>query len=215
MTPQTLSHRTFAEIAREMAKRRYPKSWRAYSDDTLNSLIHDFWCGRFMDGKGQSGTFDLSHRQGGAYDLITREVVWRTLGDNRPRNLWDFREGNLPPRDIVATAKIEDYGSGARAVFENLALSEADASAWMEQYEEENLSTGAPGKPSMMHLIFTEVLRRTNANDTEVKHTNAAEARSLRDWLVKKHPEGNIPTARTIENRIREKYLKYRAKHRT
>ncbi len=215
MTPRTLSYQTFAEIARETAKDLYGGPWRAYSDDILNSLLHAFWFGRFMDGKGQSYTFDLSHRQGGAYHVITREVVWRVLGDARPRNLQDFREGNLPPCDIVATAKIEDYGSGARTVFENLALSEADASAWAEQYEEENLSTGAPGKPSMMHLIFTEFLRRTNATDTEVKHTNAAEARSLRDWLVKKHPKGNIPTARTIENRIREKYLKYRAKHRT
>ena len=215
MTPRTLSYRTFAEIARETAKDLHGGLWRAYSDDILSSLLHAFWFGRFIDGKGQSGTFDLSHKQGGAYQSITREVVWRTLGFNKPRIVSNFWGENPPPWDLLATAKIEEYGSGVRTLFENLALSVADAGAWMKQYDEENLPTGAPGKPSMMHLIFTEFQRRTNANDTEVEHTNAAEARSLRDWLVKKHPEGNIPTARTIENRIREEYLKYRAKHRT
>ncbi len=213
MTPRTLSYQTFAEIARETAKRHHGGSWRAYSDDPLSSLIHDFWCGRFIDDKGQSCTFDLFHTQ--TYQSITREVVWRSLGDARPRIVYNFWGDNPPPWDLLATAKIEDYGSGVRALFENLALSVADTDAWMKQHDEENLPTGAPGKPSMMRLIINEFLRRTNANDTEVKHTNAAEARSLHDWLIKKYPEGNIPTARTIENRIREEYLKYRAKHRT
>ena len=215
MTLRTLSYQTFAEIARETAKKRHGESWRVYSDDILSSLLHDFWCGRFTDGEGESCAFDLSHRQGGTYQSITREVVWRTLGFNKPRIVSNFWGENPPPWDFLATAKIEDYGSGVRTLFENLALSVADAGAWMKQYDEKNLPTGAPGKPSMMHLIFSEFRRRTNANDTEVKHTNAAEARSLHDWMKKKRPEGNIPTARTIENRIREEYLKYRAKHRT
>ena len=212
MTPRTLSYRTFAEIARETAKELHGGLWRAYRDDILSSLLHDFWCGRFIDDEGRSRTFDLGPGQTGT---ITREVIWRTLGDARPRIVCGLWGENPPPCALLATAKIEDYGSGTHPLLENLALSEADARAWMEQYNEENLPTGAPGKPSMMRLIFTEFQRRTNANDTEVEHTNAAEARSLRDWLVKKHPEGNIPTARTIENRIREEYLKYRAKHRT
>ena len=133
MNPRTLSHRTFAEIAREIAKRRYPKSWRVYSDDILSSLIHDFWCGRFIDGEGESCTFDLFHTQ--TYQSITREVVWRTLGDSRPRKLQDVREENPTLWDVLATAKIEEYGSGVRPTFENLALSEADARAWMEQYD--------------------------------------------------------------------------------
>ena len=135
MTPQTSNYQTFAEIARETAIGRHSESWRVYSDDILSSLLHDFWCGRFIDGKGKSCTFDLSHRQGGTYQSITREVVWRTMGDSRPRKLQDVREENPTLWAVLATAKIEEYGSGVRPTFENLALSEADARAWMEQYD--------------------------------------------------------------------------------
>ena len=142
MTTRTSSYRTFAEIARETAKSRHHGSWRAYSDDFLSSLIHDFWCGRFIDDKGQSCTFNFQPPgRTSARDSITREVVWRCLGDARPRIVSEFHGGTPPPWDILATAKIEDYGRAARQLLENLALSEADASAWMKQYDEEQTVT--------------------------------------------------------------------------
>mgnify|MGYP000002363361 CR=1 FL=1 len=140
MSPRSL-YRTFEEIARETAKELHGGSWRTYSDDILSSLVCAFWCGCFIDGKGQSCTFNFQPPgQTSARDSIPREVVWRCLGDARPRIVSEFHGGTPPPYDILATAKIEDYGRAARQLLENLALPEADARAWVKQYLDHSLA---------------------------------------------------------------------------
>ncbi len=236
MKPRTLHYRTFAEIADEMAKKRHGGLWRAYRNDYLEALIRDHWSGRFIDNAGQSCVFDLDPRVADAPTSVTREIVWRLLGCYKPQTVCEVPEGSTPPWKTLAAAKIEEYGGGVvRGLFENLALSEADARAWMDQYDEENLPriqfgdqhptnsepdpcrTGEPGRPPIMigPLVLAEFRRRANGNDTEVKPTLEAEAKSLRDWAAEKHPKAPNLSVRTIENKIRKPYRQYRSKHPT
>jgi len=66
----------------------------------------------------------------------------------------------------------------------------------------EILSTGAPGRPSSMHLIRAEHRRRLDAG--EAHESLAAEARYLAAWLAQQHPTAPRATAKTVENAIRE-----------
>lgn len=64
--------------------------------------------------------------------------------------------------------------------------------------------TGAPGRPpfTSMHLVEAEHARRVAAH--EAVQGVAAEAKQLRTWLKSAHPESPLPSARTIENKIRK-----------
>lgn len=65
-------------------------------------------------------------------------------------------------------------------------------------------TTGAPGRPSNMHLIEAEYERRQSAGITET--TLADEARALRDWFKSTHKDKQCVTVKTIENRIRQEF---------
>lgn len=164
MKPRTVRYRTFAEIADEMAKKHYSEWWRARSDDYLEALIQDHWSGRFIDNAGQSCVFDLYLiRQTGAPAPVTREFVWRLLGDGKPQTVREVHEVSLQLWETLAAAKIEKYGDHVvRGVLGKLALSEADARAWTEQYDKENspriqIAGGANkvGRPSLKAEITT------------------------------------------------------------
>lgn len=64
--------------------------------------------------------------------------------------------------------------------------------------------TGAPGKPTIRHLILAEFRRRARAG--EVFPSLSAEAKALADWAARAHPLAPTPTVRTIENQIRDEY---------
>jgi hypothetical protein len=69
--------------------------------------------------------------------------------------------------------------------------------------------TGAPGRPSSMHLVVAEFARR--CREFEILPSLRAEAERLEAWFKGNHPNAPRPTVRTIENRIRHEYR--RAKH--
>ncbi len=224
MTPPPLRYRTLAEIADEMAKKHYSEWWRARRDDYLEALLSDLWSERFVDDAGESRVFCLYLSGKLAPESSSRREVWEFIQkDYRPRVVRNVPEFEVPPWELLAAAKLEDYDyKTVHRLFENLALSEADARAWMDRYDEEKPSvepdpyrTGAPGRPSIMHLILDEFRRRANGNDTEVKPTLAAEARSLRDWAAEKHPNAPKTSAHTIENQIREAYHQYHSENPT
>lgn len=70
--------------------------------------------------------------------------------------------------------------------------------------------TGAPGRPSNMHLIEAEFDRRCNAKQTENGVAN--EARYLEAWFKRTHPDKAAPRARSIENKVRSPYKQHRTK---
>ncbi len=63
------------------------------------------------------------------------------------------------------------------------------------------VATGAPGRPTGMHLVQAEAQRRRKAGESlsGVK----AEATALREWYVSQHSRLPPLTAKTIENKIR------------
>lgn len=64
--------------------------------------------------------------------------------------------------------------------------------------------SGAPGKPSSMHLVEAEFAARIERG--EVAETLAREAETLAKWREREHPQSPGLTAKTIENRIRDRF---------
>lgn len=68
--------------------------------------------------------------------------------------------------------------------------------------------TGAPGRPSAMHLVQAEFERRCAAG--QVESSLAQEGLLLAAWLKSVHPTLRPAMPRTIENGIRTAYRKYK-----
>ncbi len=64
--------------------------------------------------------------------------------------------------------------------------------------------TGAPGRPTSMHLIFDELERR--ADRGTIERGVGKEARALVAWLTSEHPMQPRPKPKTVENQIRIRY---------
>jgi len=64
------------------------------------------------------------------------------------------------------------------------------------------VSTGAPGRPTSMHIVRSEHRRRLDKG--EAHESLADEARCLAAWLAQRHPMAPQPTPKAIENAIRE-----------
>lgn len=68
--------------------------------------------------------------------------------------------------------------------------------------------TGAPGRPSSMHLIEAEFEARCKRE--EVAASLAEESRNLANWLRSEHPSAPRLTEKTIQNRLRETYRQHK-----
>ena len=68
--------------------------------------------------------------------------------------------------------------------------------------------TGAPGRPTSMHLIADELERR--AAEGRMSVGVSQEAKELLAWLAEAHPASSRPTAKTIQNNIRFRYRELR-----
>jgi hypothetical protein len=64
--------------------------------------------------------------------------------------------------------------------------------------------TGAPGRPTSMHLVEAEY--RTRWDRGEAKTSIGAEAEWLAEWLRKRHPDAPQLTPKTIANRLRHEH---------
>jgi hypothetical protein len=72
--------------------------------------------------------------------------------------------------------------------------------------------TGAPGRPTSMHLVEAEYRARWDRG--EAKTSIGAEAELLAEWLQKKHPDAPPLTPKTIANRLRHEHSERIAKSR-
>jgi len=68
--------------------------------------------------------------------------------------------------------------------------------------------TGAPGRPTSMHLVETEFRARCARN--EVEASLAKEADLLAAWLSNEHPSSPRLTTKTIKNRLRDAYRQHK-----
>lgn len=67
--------------------------------------------------------------------------------------------------------------------------------------------TGAPGRPSAMHLVVAEHERRIKSSEARISLSE--EARHLANWLRLAYPFVPPATPKTIENRIRDRHRLY------
>jgi hypothetical protein len=70
------------------------------------------------------------------------------------------------------------------------------------------LRTGAPGRPTSIHLVEAEFAARCARN--QVKATLAEEAEVLAAWLSNEHPKSPRLTAKTIKNKLRAVYRQHK-----
>ena len=71
-------------------------------------------------------------------------------------------------------------------------------------------STGAPGRPSSMHIVEVEFDRR--AKESLTASTLKKESELLAEWLECTHPKAPNLTPKTIRNRLRDGYNKLKGK---
>lgn len=110
------------------------------------------------------------------------EKTWRSGFDDRIENRW----GKLWIRlmvDKVDVAREWSYGTEDNEL--DVAL----------------LPTGAPGRPTVMHLVKAEFERRRDAGRLEASLT--AQAEELVEWLRTKHPRARALKPKTIANNLR------------
>jgi hypothetical protein len=120
----------------------------------------------------------------------------------------DELEEAAPERDDA----VEDYKwlyrlaneDNERLRQENQRL-QSDVAALSQQLNAlDSLRTGAPGRPSLMHLVEAEHQRRASRHATETSVRK--EAQSLAQWMHDTHPSARPLTAKTIENKIRARH---------
>jgi len=113
-------------------------------------------------------------------------------------------DGILWPREIGTTHRASAAPIGLR-LFKTEPHTQRQAEL-PAAGEVEMMRTGAPGRPSVMHLVVSEFDRRAKAR--RIEPTVAAQAKVLAGWLTEKHPTAPRLTPKTIENNIRGTYRK-------
>jgi hypothetical protein len=136
------------------------------------------------------------------YDYLP-EAVWTGYLPNEPTEE-DIEEEAEDRKDGITQA----YYSEIALLLENnpeikvycgarLLVSAADAAS-MRSQKLPIQKTGAPGRPSSMHLVLAENARKDEAG--EIAPTCAARARELEAWLKTTHPEAPPLRWKSIRN---------------
>jgi len=90
--------------------------------------------------------------------------------------------------------------------WERLMVSKADV---VKFWAFEQPRTGAPGRPSSMHLVEAEFEARCARDETAA--SLAEESKHLANWLKGEHPGAPPVTKKTIQNRLRDIYREHRS----
>lgn len=127
----------------------------------------------------------------------------------------EFKEGEAPYAEY---AHDPIYSKHARAPLPSWDTIRIEASKVIELWPhpdaarrtagDEMPRTGAPGRPSSMHLVLNEARRRRETGKAAL--TVSQEALALLDWFKSAHPGHPPPGAKTIENRIRDDHRAWR-----
>ena len=116
-----------------------------------------------------------------------------------------FRDGDTPYAECAYDPNVKRPAQLALPRWDNVRF-DADAviALWPHPSalpRDAMTRTGAPGRPSGMHIVLEEAKRRRQSGETLDRVSG--EARALREWYVKNYPNMPPPTAKTIENKIR------------
>jgi hypothetical protein len=127
-----------------------------------------------------------------------------------PQFEWqDLEVFHVRDRDVLRARGRAHLPSGG---YENVAFRRKDLMAiWAPAKHEQSTGdssptgrTGAPGRPSSMHLV--EVEYRARWDRGEALESIEGEARQLSEWFKTTHPAMAPPTPKTIANRLRAEH---------
>jgi uncharacterized short protein YbdD (DUF466 family) len=138
-------------------------------------------------------------------------AAWREIPTAAWKNLQfdDFPKGTVKgPGDVI----LYDVHVGARV--EQLEVGKSPPRIEQESQSQPEPApllpqpplptTGAPGRPSNMHLVEAEFERRRQ--DRRMESSLAREAAALAAWFKAAHPDKQPVTAKTIANRLRARF---------
>ena len=184
---------------------------------------------RWLEAAILDGNLQIFVQRGRQYDVEICRVPYedvKVLGDHWPE--W-FTDGCVPrfhvKTDTEHQAEFKAWLSNpsgpmpwrastpAAAVLEKyerqrLLIADEQMTRWLAHMRESFGITpekavpksGAPGRPSSMHIVLDEFERRHACNQCEA--SREAEAKALAEWLKKTHPNAPQPTPKTIQNRL-------------
>lgn len=137
---------------------------------------------------------------------VLRDRFGRLLARGRPESVVPFDEvmaGRAVPVAIaVRRSGRFDWAEGQAMI------AAAELARWRGAAP---AMTGAPGRPSGMHLVEREHARR--CAEGRALGPVAREAAQLAAWFRAAHPEAPPASAKTIENRIRSAHRRHQAPH--
>lgn len=146
-------------------------------------------------------------------------LEWLALGTLRARGVWEDDLANFKERDIPAgwwtmdvMIDLEDGSLWEHTPRTGMKFTRrfSQVTVFPEKVaaaEQESVTrTGAPGRPSAMHLVEAEFVRR--AEEGAIEESLAQQAKALAAWFEAAHPQLPCPTPKTIENRLRDAYRK-------
>lgn len=157
-----------------------------------------------LENRIRAGDFILA----GKRTPIAADAPWQRF-DPSSLAAWDFRMDNTAV-PILGGGYTYDVVTAFTPAQWQAVQSPAPSSTTASDKDAAPGRTGAPGRPSSMHLVRQEHARRLQAGKAEA--SLAAEARYLARWLRDTHPGEPPPTQKTIENRIRDQHHREKAK---
>jgi hypothetical protein len=141
------------------------------------------------------------------HDLaVPTDVKGEPLALLRP--IADYLSGSVHP-DEKPTVWVDPEFAAVQARKEWPAIRAGQEVREPEASDHALLRTGAPGRPSSMHLILSEFDRRRSSNALEPSLDNAAKALHL--WLRVTHPMAPPASWTTIRDKIRQEYRGWKA----
>ena len=148
---------------------------------------------------------------GGSRERLTIEVPWAAVEErfaaHRVREWKRENEARTGSADPAGPVKEVVFARG------NMPIAALDDVAGPSNNAKATTLTatpyrsGAPGRPTSIQVVKAEFQRRKKCG--QVASTLGAEAKTLVDWLIQKHPEAPRLTSKTIMNRLREDYRRH------
>lgn len=114
--------------------------------------------------------------------------------------------------DEMSAAALEDARGCGEPDWIEVLVSREDIVCYIQKngWQTEKTVSGAPGRPSSMHLVRLEFERR--AKTGKILDKKSDEAKYLESWLKERYPMQPPITAKTIANNLTEIFQKARGK---
>lgn len=155
-----------------------------------------------LDGDGNSFPLSMNVQHEGEYVFVPREF-WENFRDPAAGASANWHDGHFSFRLVTAlqstfVGEVRELCFD-RASIEQIGTTGADTDAATR--------TGDPGRPEKGYTLYmAELERRRQRCDT--LPTLAQEAEALLSWLRQTYSLKSAPTAKTVENRIRDAFRK-------